>query len=324
MEEMEASLTKSREEGADMVRKLTDKAQEDASLIELFKISEAQMWEEVAKRSEEVKTLKSTLEKSGVKMAEMTNRAADLEDRLGESEARVEAVRESERALRKDLESTTLELDKAAQELNEERAEATKNRGLLEKRKALVPPPGEMRRIKEDLDIAEGQLKYLRKDFEEKSKEANAANRKVEELQSEAEVLRVSESSIREALSISELKAEELQKALDTQEQTTAGDDERVARLQIELEESRTNQQQQSTAGDSLRKDLEVAQSLLATQQAEKGTAVRSVSEAQELAWASKLDAARLGKDLEAATKPRSGRSSWLLGRRRNRLRSRC
>ena len=70
MEEMEASLTKSREEGADMVRKLTDKAQEDASLIELFKISEAQMWEEVAKRSEEVKTLKSTLEKNGVKMAE--------------------------------------------------------------------------------------------------------------------------------------------------------------------------------------------------------------------------------------------------------------
>ena len=70
MEEMEASLTKSREEGADMVRKLTDKAQEDASLIELFKISEAQMREEVAKRSEEVKTLKSTLEKNGVKMAE--------------------------------------------------------------------------------------------------------------------------------------------------------------------------------------------------------------------------------------------------------------
>ena len=70
MEEMEASLTKSREEGADMVRKLTDKAQEDAFLIELFKISEAQMREEVAKRSEEVKTLKSTLEKNGVKMAE--------------------------------------------------------------------------------------------------------------------------------------------------------------------------------------------------------------------------------------------------------------
>ena len=316
MEEMEASLTKSREEGADMVRKLTDKAQEDASLIELFKISEAQMREEVAKRSEEVKTLKSTLEKSGVKMAEMTNRVADLEDRLGESEARVEAVRESERALRKELDSTTLELDKAAQELNEERAEATKNRGLLEKRKALVPPPGEIRRIKEDLDIAEGQLKYLRKDFEEKSKEANAANRKVEELQSEAEVLRVSESSIREALSISELKAVELQKALDTQEQTTAGDDERVARLQIELEESRTNLPQQSTAEDSLRKDLEVAQSLLATQQAEKEKAARSASEAQELARASKLESATLGKELEAATRKLASLGSELVATR--------
>jgi len=311
-EEMEARLANIRDESADAVRKLTDKTQEDASVIEILKVSEALMRKEVSERSEEVKTLETTLKKSGLKMADMANRAADLEDRLGESEAQVEASRESERVLRKDLESTTSELEKAVQELKEERAEATKNRGLLERRKALVPPTGEMKRVKEDLEIAEGQLKYLRKDFVEKSNEVDAANRKVAEFQSEVELLRVSESSIRAALLTSETKAEELRKALDTQDQAT-GDDEHIARLQIELDESRMSLQHQATVEDSLRNDLQVAQNRLAMQLAEKETAARSISEVQKSAQASEQNAAQLGEKLEVASRKLASLESELV-----------
>ena len=313
--EVEATLTTEREENERITRKMEDKAKENASMIDVLKISEESMREEVSQRAEVIKTLEAALEKSGQKISDMANRIADLEVLLGDLEAQSEESRSSEKVLRQDLDAKSLELEKVTRELEEEREEATKNRGLLERRKAFMAPQGEMKRIKEDLEIAEGQLKYLRIDFEEKTKELQVAeqrvseiqataDRKVVELESEVELLRVSEAAVREALSDAEKKAVGLETCATIQER----ENDEAGRLQAELAEASTSLQQQAGKEQALREELQEAHDIIAVRSQENEGYAKSVLEAREAAQAAEKDAqaskvgmSRLQEELQMA-----------------------